>query len=227
MGAVIYTLFTVAHLALAVVAVRSWLRHRRVADLIVVLLALTLAYDNLILVLGGAFGHGSTLEALSWPRFALHAFLTPLGVIAANDLALDAGWEPDNPGTARIAARVAALALVAYGVLVDLVPLELVEETGLGLTRYGSAEGGPPIPAILTIVAMITIGWFLRSDTRWGGLFWGGIAVFIGSGVPPIDGMLVLGNLVEIVFVATLLATAARATLHLTAPDPLDAPASA
>lgn len=118
------------HLAVAVViagltavAIGLWARHRRSYTLIVVAVGLGLTYDNAVLGLGRWIGHGELLEALSWPRFLIHALITPLliivGVGAARGMRL--GWAQRR--SVHAAFCVGATALVAWGLVTDVVRL--------------------------------------------------------------------------------------------------------
>lgn len=205
MAAVLYTAYALAHVWLTVLVVRQ-LREKPTWRLWVVLvLATTLAYDNAMIALGSAIGEGDLLLALSWPRFIIHAVATPISIAVVIDQGREAGV-PWIRGWSRAMTSAWALtgAMIALGVY-ELFHLELVAEEGLGLLRYGSAEPSIPIPAVLAVIAMIAVGWSIRRMTQWSTLFVLGVVSFVGSAVPPIEGLLIVGNLVEIAFVAGLL----------------------
>lgn len=229
MGTALYSAYAVAHLALTAVALRQARRRPTWTVAIVLVLATTLAYDNLVLVLGSTVGEGDRLLALSRPRFVIHAFATPLSIAVVVDQArrLGVGWA--DRASVRRGTWALTAAMVALGAW-ELAHLDLVAERGLGLLHYSSAEPSVPIPAVVAVVAMIVAGRAVRRATGWSALFVLGVVSFVGSAVPPIDGMLVVGNLVEIAFVTALLLAEQRAavdhdiTIDLTdaqfAPDP-------
>lgn len=223
MGTAIYSLYALAHVALAVMAVQVLRRRATWTGIVVLLLAVTLAFDNGMLVLGNTIGEGVLLRTLSWPRFIIHAFATPVAIAVVVDQGRRLGVPRLQGSGAMPGAWLLTLAMVALGV-VELLHLELEAEVGMGLLRYGSVDPSIPIPAIVAVIAMIVVGRMVEKHTGWGLLFTLGIVSFIGSAVPPIDGMLVFGNLVEIAFVAALLLAEQRT---IDAPTPAPAPAPA
>lgn len=219
MGVAAYTTYAAAHVALTVLALRQASRARTWTIVVVLVLSTTLAYDNVMLVMGASIGEGDLLLALSRPRFVIHALVTPVSIAVVVDQAGRLGVAWARGARARLMTWGLVAAMVALGVA-DLLGLDLVAERGLGLLHYTSAEPSVPIPAVVSVVAMIVAGWSVRRSTGWSALFTLGIVAFVGSAVPPIDGMLLLGNLVEVAFVAALLLAEQRAT----APAPTFAP---
>lgn len=217
MGPVLYTIYALAHAAIAVLGIQQARRRLTWPIAVVIVLAVTISYDNVMLVLGSAIGEGDTLLVLSRPRFVIHAFLTPVSIAVVVDQArrLGISWTQSSRTVAGTWAL--TLAMVALGV-VELTHLELVAEESMGMLRYTAADAMVPIPAIVSVIVMIIVGWSVRKQTGWSILFILGLISFFGSAAPPIDGMLVLGNLVEVVFVAALLLTEQRAE----AADPTD-----
>lgn len=210
MGAIVYSAYALAHATLTVLAVRQARRALTWTIAVVLVLAVTLTYDNVILVAGNAIGEGDTLLALSRPRFVIHAFVTPISIAVVLDQARRLGVSWAGTPRARMIAAGLTIAMIVLGV-VELLELHLVAEEGMGLLHYSSAEASVPIPAVVSVIVMIVAGWAVRKQTGWSTLFLLGVVSFLGSAVPPIDGMLVLGNLVEVAFVAALLLAEVRA----------------
>ena len=114
MSIVLYTVYTIAHLALVAWGLTVWRRTRRVGTLLIILVTLGVGYDNLILALGNTFGAGALLYGLSIPRFALHQLILPWLIVAAYQQAKVAGH--------KWASHRASAWLALAGTLVILAP---------------------------------------------------------------------------------------------------------
>lgn len=199
-------------LALAGVALARG-RAAGAAAVVVALICLGLAYDNLAIAAGRPLGFGETLEAVSAPRFWIHALLTPLLIVAGGLMAarLGVGWAASRP--VAVAGGVLVVALIAIGVFEDIVELELAPEKYEDLVRYtNEGAGGPPIPAIVTIIVLLALG---VAIWRTAGVPWlclGSIAMFAAAAFGGSHPW--LGNLGELALQASIVATlvaAARA----------------
>lgn len=210
---------SVLHLAVAVTLAgltaygwTVWRRHHRSYTLIVVAVGLGLVYDNAILGIGRWFEHGSTLEVLSYPRFWIHALITPLliivGVGAARTLA--GGWARNR--MAHAAVCLVATGLVAWGVMVEILRLELEEQTEAGLSSYGNANAGAPVPAIATILILLAFGAWVWKAAGWPWLAVAAGVMLVGSGLGAISGLLT--NIGELTLIAGLVATEEHAGRH-------------
>lgn len=190
---------------LAIAAWRSWARFGRSYTLIVILVAVGLTYDNAILGLGRWIGHGPALEALSLPRFVLHALSTPLLVIVGFGAARAAGIRWAQQRGPHVAACLVATALVAWGVVTDIVLLELEEQSDGGIVSYGNALGAVPVPAIATIVGLIGFGVVIWRTNGWVWTALGAAVMFVASGLGSISGLLT--NVGELALIVSLVAT--------------------
>ena len=83
--------YAIAQAALAVWAFSMWRAERTAAALTLLLPPAAVVYDNVIIALGSYIGAGPLLEALTIPRFAGHALLTPIWIVTAVAFALRAG----------------------------------------------------------------------------------------------------------------------------------------
>ena len=138
MSIAIHAAFAVAHAVLVVWLWRlfsaSGDARMRCATAIIGVIALGLVYDNGILAAGAAIGAGSLLEALSVPRFWLHALVTPMGIFAALQM-LAIGWvDWASSGTVRGIVIAVVVVLIGMGVYVD-VTLELHAACYDGIVR--------------------------------------------------------------------------------------------
>lgn len=186
-------LFTATGVACAVLAVLL-LRAKAPIPAVV---GFALTYDNAVIAAGSAIGEGDLLLALNAGRFWVHALVTPLMIWAG--LAI-VNW-------VRPIAFIVIGILIAVGVYIDIVTLELVPQTEHGVLRYvNDAAAGPPIPAIVTILILIACGVVLFRRTRIVWLLLGAVVMFVAAGA----GVLWLGNFGEAVLLTGFLLTARR-----------------
>lgn len=182
---------------------------------LVALICLGLAYDNLAVAVGRLLGFGGTLEAVSAPRFWIHALLTPLLIVACGMLAarLGVGWAASRP--AAIAGGALVLALIALGAVEDIIELELAPKEYADLLRYtNEGSEGPPIPAIITILVLFALGVAVWRTAGSPWLCLGSLTMFVAAAAG--TSHLWVGNLGELalqVSIAATLAAAARTGL--------------
>jgi len=212
MTAILYPLYAIAHAALLAWGIRLWPRSRSLALGLLLLVGVALVYDNLIIAVGRLIGEGSLLHTLNWPRFLFHALFTPLLLVTAVYQAGrgGVGWAAGQTG--QIAAWVVALSLITFGVIHDLVGINLSPTLYGGTLRYAVAGSGPPIPAIITIIIIIVVGIFVWRQMRWPWMFAGALVMFVGAAVPTSLVGPAVGSGVEITLLAGLLATESRLT---------------
>ncbi|GAB4495813.1 MAG: hypothetical protein OHK0052_04260 [Anaerolineales bacterium] len=166
----LYFIYFVSDLMLLFAGAQQYRRTRHLGTLLSLLVLTALAYDNLILFLGNFVGAGSTLHALSVPRFLLHNLLTPLLVVVAVWQARLAGLAFALRPNALRWAWGAALSLSVLGILTKFVGLQLQPETLDGLLRYTAiAPKGPPLGTLLSVLFAGIIGGFIWRKTGW---FW-------------------------------------------------------
>jgi hypothetical protein len=203
-GVSLHLMFATVH----VVVVAAALRGRPVTGArIVAAVAILLVIDNLILAAGSVIGEGEALRSVSLVRFAGHTFVTPLLVVAARSLAAEGGvrWATRPP--ARAVASGLCGVLIAVGIATDLVGLELAPILEGGVLRYHDPMGGPPVPAIVTLVAVLILSVPLgRAGGGWGPLV-GGALMFVASALDPLVDGPVLGNAGEVALLLGLTAS--------------------
>ncbi len=86
MSAVLFPVYVFCHLATLVSALYLARVHKAPGAWLVAVIAVGLVYDNAIVSLGTTIGIGPLLKSLSWPRFAMHALLTPFMMIAVTQI---------------------------------------------------------------------------------------------------------------------------------------------
>jgi hypothetical protein len=193
-----------AHAAVAAAVVSRWGRLRStVAGAAVLVVAAALVYENLVLAMGSTLGIGDTLETLSLGRFVLHALVTPLILAAA--IGIDRASRDRVPHVPVLGWLAVGL-LIAAGVAGDLggIHLESIQEAGV--LRYIHPDSGFPWPSVLVVVVAIVVG--VRQWRAGNGalLLVGSVIMFVASGASPAFEGVLVGNVAEAIFLASLLA---------------------
>lgn len=208
MSGVLYTAYTLACLLLVGWGVTVWWQTRQIGTVLIILVALGVAYDNLILSLGNTLGAGRLLRALSVPRFVLHQLVLPWIIYAAFEQARLAGhgWA-GHPAAGWIALAL-VLVVTLLGVLSRLRGLRLESAVMDGVTRYVAVGTlGPPLVSILSIGAVGIVGLLLWCSSGWPWIFGATVLVFLGEGIPVQWIRRGLGSGLELLFLAVMLVT--------------------
>ncbi len=204
----LYWLSAIVLAGLAVWLARLWGRTRSLAALCALIVTAGLVYDNGIIAAGSLIGAGPLLEALNWPRYVIHAFATPLLIVAGLDFARRArlGWAQQR-GWQLVLLGVAA-AMIVYGVVFELLPLSLVAESEGGIVSYGP-EGGAsmPVPALVTMVVLTAVGVALWVARGWSWLTISSLLAVAGFGLAPALEFEVLGQIAEVVLIGGIAMT--------------------
>lgn len=224
MSTIMHPLFILVHVALVFWGIQLWQRERKLGTLLVVITAASLAYDNAILTLGSSIGVGSTLEALSVPRYLLHSVFTPMLAYVAYELAGAGGVAWAQVARNRNIIVGLVVALIGVGMVQGVLGMHLKPACHDGILRYAErvtdnqvcegvvyAEGElnvrslPPIASIVTIIAVAVLGVLLG---RKAGVWWllvGAVVMFVTAMVPASRFGLWIGNGGEIALLVSLL----------------------
>ena len=224
MATFIFATYAVAHFATAVFAFRILKRYSAPGALIVAILSIGLIYDNSLIALGATIGLGDTLEMLSYPRFFLHAVVTPFMIVAVVQVSIASGIEWLNTRAAWIGIWTLTAAMVGYG-LYELTILELQPACFGGIERYTSSaspaqycfEGqqtlpgtGPPIPSILAVFLIMGFGAVMWKRHSWPWFALGGFQMLLAAAVPFSQFGLVPGNGGEVILQFAFVSTCYR-----------------
>ena len=208
MSTILYPLYTLAHLVVAGWGLSVWRLSRRIGTLLIILVGLGVAYDNLILSLGNSLGAGPLLLGLSVPRFVLHQLILPWLIVAAFQQAKVAGQRWANHRASGWIILALTLAVMIAGILTRLVPLNLEPAVMDGVTRYVAVgTKGPPLVSILSIGFVGFVGLLLWRRNGWRWEFLAAVLVFIGEGIPVEWVRRILGSGFEVLFLIAMLTT--------------------
>jgi hypothetical protein len=176
-----------------------WKVYRAPGAALTALIIAGLVYDNLVVSLGATIGVGPLLEILSYPRFALHALLTPFMMIAVTQIAVAGGirWAGEQPWRTIVWVLVVAMMLV--GAYEGLLGLKIVPACFDGILRYTAnlypshfcfegqeaiSGSGPPVPSIVGNIVTLVMGFALWRSHGWPWLMLGSLLMFGAAAVP-------------------------------------------
>ncbi|MED5800568.1 hypothetical protein VX037_05950 [Gordonia sp. Z-3] len=196
--------------AMLVVAAFAFRLTSRVGAVAILLgaISLGLAYDNIAVAVGRLVGYGDTLSAINLPRFWIHAIAVPLLIVAAGNLVGRLGVEQARTRNVTLGGWALVVMLMVIGFVEDVVRLDLEPEDAGDALRYVNAGfDGPPLPAIITVLAILVLGVMAFRYAGFPWLFVGALVMLIAA---PIGSMLLwVGNLGELVLMLSMLVTMA------------------
>ena len=211
MTGIAHALIALIQLSLAAAGIAAIRRRRLWSLVLVVAIVVGLAYDNTVLALGGMLDAGSLLEALNAPRYWVHGLLTPAAIWVAFAALAMAGHPAGTNRWWHAVVVTVTLAMVAVGAWIDVVGLDLKPMTEQGITRYVNEFEplrGPPVTAVVTIIAVLVAGIVLWRTRSWPWLAIGATIMFITAAVP--GPILLLQSIGEVAFAAGLVAALAH-----------------
>lgn len=185
-------LYPLGHLLLAIAelfligwSIRLWLQSKSIAMVVLPIILISIAYDNLLLASGTLIGEGELLQFLSQIRFLIHYLTIPFLIVVGVELANRAGAGWAIPLT-RWLGWILAFTLGIADILNRYVGLELKPVYFAGVLRYTTEVGEVPIVTIVVtlFVLLIGIGFWIRTGGRWSWLFWGTLIGLVGNALP-------------------------------------------
>ena len=206
-----YLVYAVAQTLVAIWAFVLWRKDRTAGALALLLPIAAVWYDNLIIALGGFIGPGSMLQALTFPRFAGHALLTPLWIVAAVSFAVRAGAFAKRARTVVIGSWVLYVAMVVIGLLNEVVFFEgklVTEGDAVYYTNVGRLFTPPP-PSLTMLVVVLICGALVLWHTRWPWMLLGALPVPLSQFLRSEGPAFLLVNSGEVIMSVSLVATLA------------------
>lgn len=225
MSAYLYPLYVMVHLGVFLWCLNLLFSYRAPGAAIIALIVGGLVYDNLIISLGTTIGIGSLLQGLSWPRFAMHALLTPFMIIAVSQIAVAGGVGWAGSRWWRVSAWLLVGAMAVYGAFEHLIGLQTFPACFDGILRYTTnlspshfcfegqeevAGAGPPIPSIVGNIITLAVGIALWRSHGWPWLAVGALVMFAAAAVPISTFGMAASNGGEAVLMLSFVATISR-----------------
>jgi len=199
LSAYAFPLYVLIHTFVFIWCVTLAARYRAPGAALTALIVAGLVYDNLIVSLGTTIGPGWTLQVLSWPRFALHALLTPFTMIAVTQMAIAGGVRWAATLRWKYIVWILVVSMMAVGAFEGLIGLETVPSCFDGILRYTGnlypshfcfegqeviSGSGPPVPSIVGNIVTLIVGFSLWRSSGWPWLMLGALAMFVAASVP-------------------------------------------
>ena len=170
------------------------------------LLLLSMAYDNLVLALGGVGGVSSWYAGATWLRFALHALVLPLLIPFALSAMRVCGAPLARRRSFAVFCWLCVGAAWCYGLGHDLLGLELAPKEVLGHARLASVSAQPPLATIAVNLLFLGLAASVWRRAGWSAAFLGGLFILVVNGaVGARPWGLLAGNGAELAFVFSLL----------------------
>ncbi len=234
MSAILFPFYVLCHAAILVGALYLARVHKAPGAWLVAMIAAGLVYDNAIISLGTTIGIGPLLQTLSWPRFAMHALLTPFMMIAVTQMAVSGGirWADTTPW--RIVVWILVVSMIVLGAFEVLIGLETVPACFDGIIRYTANlypshfcepnqevvhGSGPPIPSIIGNILTLVVGFALWRHNGWVWLMVGALVMFAAAAVPFSGFGMAPGNGGEVILLFAYVVTVARFGRFPKSPD--------
>lgn len=213
----LFGMIAVAEVVLLTLVLTMRRRHPDWALTLLILVILALIWDNTIIALGSTIGEGDTLEALSYPRYITHGLLVPLLIMVGVGLGRRHGVQSLTGRTAPAIFGTLTVLLIAAGVYLDILDLDLEPTRYADTLRYtNAASHGAPIPAVITILVLIGIGLTLQLRARRPWLLAGAVTMFVAAALGAVAFW--TGNIGELALILSIWWTAAQSIrpAHLT-----------
>ncbi len=180
-----YVVVAAIQLVLFVWMFRLWRKSGSIYPIFPLIVIAGIIYDNLIIGFGAYIGEGELLKMLNVPRFAIHAFFTPLIMIFGFGVARRCGVGFAQSRNWHIAICVFTTLMVLLGIYEELIKMNLVVKIEDGTIRYKNDPSSPPIPAIMTIIVAMILGIFVWVKTKKPWYFLGSLLMFILAPLAP------------------------------------------
>lgn len=203
----IYLVITLLYVGLAAWGILMNLRGRaRLGCYVLLAVTTALIWDNGVMAAGTTIGEGRLLESLNIARYWLHAFCTPLLVMASFDLIRWAGSTWASTTVMKAIAWLFTAALIVMELTTHTFSLQLKPMLEYGALRYVPAEegSGPPIMVLLIMIPLFAAGIILWKRKVSSILFWGTALMLAGSMISvPVESAAIT-NVFELILIASL-----------------------
>lgn len=180
-----YVVVAAIQIVLFITLLRLWRKSGSIYAIFPLIVIGGIIYDNLIIGFGAFIGEGELLKMLNVPRFAIHAFFTPLIMIFGFGVARRVGVGFAQSKGWHTAICIFTTLMVLLGIYEELFKMNLVPIAEDGTLRYKNSPSSPPIPAIMTIIVAMTLGIFVWIKTRKPWYFLGSLLMFIFAPLAP------------------------------------------
>lgn len=176
---------------------------------VLLLVIIGLVYDNGVLALGKFIGEGSLLEMLSYPRFYMHAFFTPLLVLFSLSTMRKADFDWAFKKWFQAVFYLLTLSLIVYELFSEVLGLNLEANWKFGVLSYSNAEPTSGVPLMVLFVSLILIfaSVIVWRKQHWIWFFVGTLIMFLGNAFPISLPSAAVTNAFELILIVSLFFT--------------------
>ncbi|WP_371189372.1 hypothetical protein [Thalassotalea maritima] len=174
-------------------------------------------YDNIVVMLSSIYGADERLSIMHQMRWYLHSLILPFLTVFTYKMLEHAGYQGVRSTWCKLLFVLVTVISLGYGIWHEILNLELTTRmvsTPLGdIERFVAVSKAPPFATIGTNLFAIIWSVVIWKKARWPWMFAGSLTIFLinGASVASPYGFL-FGNMAEVVFIASLLATAIHFT---------------
>lgn len=170
--------------AISLLVLTLFLKTSNINLLLLLIVFLGLLFNTQALLLGNHLGISEQLKSLNRWRYLIHDLCVPLLAVVAVEIAHYASTPWLQLSSVRYSAWILALFVGATSFIADYFNLDLRPEESEGLLLYRPTAVILPVPAILTSLYLIAIGWSLWHQAHWPWLFCAAILSFGANAAP-------------------------------------------
>ncbi|QBY04531.1 hypothetical protein E2K93_09075 [Thalassotalea sp. HSM 43] len=206
----IFIFFIVCHLALLILSSKIhsngfsiwWLR----------LLLCGVLYDNSMVMLSSIYGADESLQFANQMRWYAHSLILPFLSLFTYKMLQHAGYKGADKLWCKALFIIVTVCALSYGILHEILQLELTSKlltSPVGeMERFVSVSKIPPLATIGTNLFAIIWAAVVWKKANWPWMFAGALCIFVINAASATSQYgFVLGNLAEVIFIASLLAT--------------------
>ncbi len=186
----------------------QWQSHKPLRLLLLRTMLVGMIYDNAIVALGPWCIGADWYEWANRLRFLLHSGVLPFLTLFALSIMVDSNILVANHKMLRGFLWLFTLAALSYGLLHEVIMLELEPKDAMGYSKLGSVSKLPPIATILTNIAVLPMAAAVWRKGQWPWFFVGALFIFLlngSTGAQPWG--FIAGNFGEVIFILALLKT--------------------
>lgn len=176
---------------------------------VLLLVIIGLVYDNGVLAMGKFIGEGSLLENISYPRFYMHAFFTPLLVLFSLSAMKKADFKWTFKKWFQAIFYLLTLGLIVYELFSEVLGLTLEANWKYGVLSYSNVEPASGVPLMVLFVSLILIfaSIIVWRKQGWIWFFVGTLIMFLGNAFPISLPSAAITNAFELILIVSLFFT--------------------
>lgn len=208
MNRILYFSYVLIYIFLLFWSIRIAFKFRRInLSNVIILVIISLIYENAVIASGIWIGEGNVLEALTKVRYWLHALVTPLLVFFGLFTLRYANLQWAKARWVSVVCYLLVIALILIEVVTVTSNLALNVHLQYGILTYEHTGHSTPIMVITVSVIILLTGLIIWVKQKWPWLFIATILLGIGSMMNFISKNPVWMNGLELIFMTAIVWT--------------------